>query len=110
VVRRRGADLGQHATAVSLGSRAERKASVQGSKKMGTLVWITADTLRLKAAPEIVVDVGLTLVAAPAVVQPAGHTSPGEWYGTSWSAAGLPAAWAAAREVMMGPGGEQSKG
>lgn len=72
----KGKNLGQHATAVSLGSRVATTTSRNGSKKPGLLPdWNSPD--RLKAL-EILVDVGLSFLAAPTVAQPEGQTSPGE--------------------------------
>jgi hypothetical protein len=70
-----GDNLGQHAMAVSLGSRASRKTSRYGGKNSETLFGTSPDTL---SAPEILVDVGLSLVAAPTVAQPEGQTRPGD--------------------------------
>lgn len=70
------ANLGQHTTAVSPGSRAARKTSSSGSKKpVLEPGGIATDWLK---APEMLVDVGLGLAAAPTVAQPEGQKSPGE--------------------------------
>lgn len=44
------------------------------------------DTLK---APEMLVDVGFGLAAAPTVSQPAGQIRPGEWYTMTLPAWGL---------------------
>jgi len=76
LVRGKGANLGQHTTAVSPGSRAARKMSSSGStKSRSEPVGIASERLK---APEILVEVGLSLAAAPTVAQPEGQTSPGE--------------------------------
>ena len=65
--------LGQHTMAVSPGPRASKKMSSAGSKKSS----YEADELKLNA-PEMLVDVGLSLAAVPTVAQPEGQMSPGE--------------------------------
>jgi hypothetical protein len=77
VIRKGDTNLGQHITAVSPGSRAVMKISSPGSKKLGSLepVGIASDWLK---APEMLVDVGLSFVAAPTVAQPEGQKSPGD--------------------------------
>jgi hypothetical protein len=79
------------------------------SWKKGKPEGISAVIFMLKA-PETILDVGLILVAAPAVVQPEGQSNPGEWYRMISSATGFPASWADATEVITGPGGSQSNG
>ena len=60
----KSANLGQHRMAVSPGSRADMKTSSNGTDGLN--------------APEVLVDIGLSLAAAPTVAQPEGQTSPGE--------------------------------
>lgn len=61
--------------AVLLGSSAAKKTSRYGWKNAGERGRTTPDKLN---APEILVDVGLSLVAAPTVAQPDGHATPGD--------------------------------
>lgn len=101
-----GANLGQHTTAVSPGSRAARKMSRYGSKKpRWESVGIASDWLN---APEMMVDVGLSLAAAPTVAQPAGQTSPGEWYTMIMPAFGLLPSAEESMDRMTEPEGLQS--
>lgn len=67
------------------------------------------DIFKLKT-PDTLLDVGLILVAAPAVVQPKGQSNAGDWYIMTSAATGFKASWTDATEVMAGPGGSQSSG
>jgi hypothetical protein len=70
-------------------------------------VGIASDWLN---APEMLVDVGLGLAAAPTVAQPRGQISPGELYGTNMPAVGLVPCAEEARDRMAEPEGLQSTG
>lgn len=61
-------------------------------------------------APEILIDVGLTLVATPTVDQPDGHTRPGEWYTMNIPAVGLLPSAEEIRDRRADPAGLQSAG
>jgi hypothetical protein len=61
-------------------------------------------------APETLIDVGLTFVPEPAVVQPDGQISPGEWYTIISPAVGLAPFAEESMDRMTEPLGLQSTG
>jgi hypothetical protein len=66
--------LGQQTAAVSLGSRAAKIISRSGSKKALPV----GNALEMLKAPEMLVDLGLILAAAPTVSQPEAQINTGE--------------------------------